>query len=145
MKIRLPGTAQQLIHSLFRFGIVGVAAVLAQALLFMLLVAHAGLSGFIANTLAFLASLLISYFGQSRWTFGDRTKRSVSRFLALVIVSFTLGSGGAWAVVDLWGRSPYWMLPVILIVIPLSSFFLMRGWIFTHASGDGEPRAHTGD
>lgn len=133
MKIQLPAATLHVLRSLLRFGIVGVGAVLVQAFLFLFLAKYLELSGFVANTLAFAVSLVISYFGQSRWTFSDRKERSVARFLTLAAVSFVLGSGGAWLVVDRWGYSAYWMFPAILILIPLASFLLMRGWVFTHS------------
>jgi putative flippase GtrA len=119
------------IQSLTRFGIVGILAGLTQSSIFYALAKYTSLSGFVANTLAFIFALVISYFGQSRWTFADRTKRSIPRFLTIALASFTISSGGAWIVVDRWRFSPIWMVPIILIVIPATSFVLMRVWAFT--------------
>jgi putative flippase GtrA len=118
-------------QSLVRFGIVGILAGLTQAGIFYVLAKDTSLSGFVANTLAFFFALIISYFGQSRWTFADRTNRSIPRFLTIALASFIIGSGGAWIVVDRWRFSPIWVVPIILILIPATSFILMRAWAFT--------------
>ena len=120
-----------LIQSLMRFGIVGILAGLTQATIFYVLARYTSLSGFVANTLAFFFALIISYFGQSRWTFADRTNRSIPRFFTIALASFIIGSGGAWIVVDRLGFSPVWVVPIILIAIPAASFVLMRAWAFT--------------
>jgi putative flippase GtrA len=101
-----------------------------QSAIFYIAVSQADLSGFVANTLGFAISLLISYFGQSRWTFADRKRRSVPRFLVVALTSFGIGSGGAWLIVDRLLFPPAVMVPIILIAIPSSSFVLMRSWAF---------------
>jgi putative flippase GtrA len=129
----LPAAARKTLESVFLFGVVGAGAVLMQALIFFFLAQYAGLSGFAANTVGFAVSLVISYWGQSRLTFSDRKYRSVSRFLIIAVVSFVIGSGSGWLIVDVAHRSPLWVLPIILLAIPAASFFMMRGWAFRHA------------
>jgi putative flippase GtrA len=131
METPAQGSIRELVLSLTRFGVVGAAAALVQATLFWLIMKNVAISGFSANTLAFAASLVVSYFGQSRWTFGDRPNRSILRFVMLALLSFAIGSAAAWLIVDRGGYSPNWMLPVILIVIPLTSFVVMRSFVFT--------------
>ena len=136
---------QHIWRSLARFGMVGVIAVSVQAFLFVVLAGYVGVSGFAANTVAYAVSLLISYFGQSCWTFSDRKKRSISKFLILVFVLLMLGSVGSWVVCDLWGLSSAWMLPIILLVIPGTSFVMMDKWVFTHVDEDVMPPNPSGD
>lgn len=130
-KVRMTMPSAPIIKSLVRFGIVGILAGLTQATLFFVLEKYTGLSGLVANAFAFVFALLISYFGQSRWTFADRENRSIPRFITIGLVSLVVGSGGAWIIVDRWRFSPIWMLPVILFIIPAASFLLMRAWAFT--------------
>jgi putative flippase GtrA len=123
------GTSR-LLGSLIRFGVVGTVSISSQASLFFFLANYAGFSGFTANAIGYAVSLLISYYGQSQWTFSDQKDRSILRFLAIAILSFILGSGGALLIVD-WARaSPLWVLPIILLVIPGMSFLMMRHWAF---------------
>lgn len=120
-----------LAERLARFGVVGFAAVVTQALVFYVAATHFGISGLAANTCGFLISLPISYWGQSRWTFSDHTTRSTPRFLVIAVVSFVIGSVGSWLVVDHGKLAPVWVLPIILLAIPGASFVLMRSWAFT--------------
>ena len=141
----LSKTGQRIWQNLARFGVVGVIAVSMQAFLFLALAGYAGVSGFVANTVAYVVSLSISYFGQSRWTFSDRKKRSIWKFLILVFVLLMIGSVGSWLVCDLWGLSSAWMLPIILLVIPATSFVMMDRWVFTHLNEDVMPPNPSGD
>src|ERR1044072_8888874 len=115
----------EFLSALVRFGIVGTCAVLTQAIIFFVLANYAGFSGVGANTIGCAASLIISYLGQSRWTFSDRKDRSIPRFLVIAIVSFILSSGSGWVAVDWVKISPFWVLPIILLLIPFTSFLMM--------------------
>jgi putative flippase GtrA len=128
----LPADARKPLESVFLFGVVGISAVLSQAVVFFLLAQYVGLSGFWANTVGFAASLVISYWGQSRLTFSDRKYRSVSWFMIIAVISFVIGSGSGWLIVDVAHFSPVWVLPIILLVIPGTSFLMMRRWAFRH-------------
>lgn len=123
-------------QNFIRFGIVGVAAVLSQALVFMILTHNAQLSGFIANTVGAAVSFLVSYVGQSRWTFSDREEKSVPRFAFIALATLSIGNGSAWLIVDRAHASPYWVLPIILLVVPTLSFLLMRSWAFRYCTAD---------
>lgn len=129
----MPAAARKPLESVFLFGVVGAIAVLTQAVVFFLPAQYGGLSGFWANTVGWAVSLLISYWGQSRLTFSDRKYRSVARFLIIAVVSFVIGSGSGWLIVDVAHFSALWVLPIILLAIPGASFFMMRGWAFRHA------------
>ena len=118
----------------FRFGVVGLIAAASQASLLVIL-NRGGLSGFAANLVGWAVSVGVSYFGQSRWTFRDRERRSVLRFLAIAIMAFSVSSGGAWLIIDRAHASPLFVLPIILFVVPGLSFCLMWAWAFKKGAG----------
>jgi putative flippase GtrA len=123
-------------QNLFRFAVVGTIAVLVQACLFVVLTNNAHFSGLLENTLGYGVSLVVSYVGQSRWTFSDRNERSKFRLLFIAAVSLIIGSGGARLIVDWAQASPLWELPIILIIIPVCSFLMMRAWAFRYPSSN---------
>ncbi len=120
----------KLFESIIKFGIVGLLAVVTQACSFVALTYYCGLSGFAASFWALIVSLMISYYGQSRWTFSDRKKRSIFKFSIIAMMSFVLNTGAGLLIVDWWQLSPIWVVPIILSV-PFFSFLTMRGWAFT--------------
>lgn len=123
--------AGEFVSSLMKYGLVGVLTVATQASIFIVLTEKFRISGIVSYTAAVITSLIVAYFGQSRWTFAARKSRSVLNYCAVVLVSFALGSGGTWMIVD-WARlSPYFALPLMVFVIPLLSFFMLRAWAFT--------------
>jgi putative flippase GtrA len=123
-----------------RFGIVGLATSATQAVAFLFLVNILGAPGSFSNVLAYFASLMVSYFGQSRWTFADRERRSLAKYGLAVIANLVLGSGLAWLIVDKGRFSSYWMLPVILIVLPATSYLMLGRLVFTHGPAARNPQ-----
>ena len=120
----------ELARSFIKYGLVGVLTVATQATLFLLLANGLRLQGLLSYAIAVGVSLLVAYFGQSRWTFAERKSRSVSKYLAVVVISFCVGSASTWLIVD-WARlSPLWALPVMVLFIPVMSFVMLRSWAF---------------
>ena len=113
-----------------KYGVIGILTVAVQAGIFILLAQHFRLSGLVSYVVAVITSLVVAYFGQSRWTFAARKSRSVVKYGVVVLISFALGSIGTWAIVD-WARlSPFLALPLMVLVIPFLSFLMMRAWVF---------------
>ena len=115
---------------LFKYGLVGVLTVLTQAGIYLLLADYWRFSGLFSYSVAVVASLVVAYFGQSRWAFADRKSRSVLRCSIVAMASICIGSGSTWLIVD-WGKlSPLWALPVMVVFIPFMSFLMLRVWAF---------------
>jgi len=120
----------ELLTSLFKYALVGMLTVATQASIFIFLASAVKLSGLVSYTLAVAASLMVAYFAQSRWTFADRKSRSPIKYLAVFIWSFCVGSTSTWIIVDWAKLSPFWALPVMVVVIPFMSFLMLRAWVF---------------
>ena len=122
------------LQSLVKYGLVGVLTVATQAAIYLLLAQYFRFEGLISYAVAVLSSLVITYFGQSRWTFADRKSRSVVRYAIVVAGMFCLGSIGTWLIVDSAKFPPAWALPLMVILIPFMSFLLLRHWVFRHTA-----------
>jgi putative flippase GtrA len=120
----------ELVQSFIKYGLVGILTVATQAAIFLLLANVLRLKGLLSYAIAVAISLIVAYFGQSRWTFADRKSRSVVKYLLVVVLCFCVGSLSTWLIVD-WGRlSPFWALPVMVFFIPTMSFLMLRAWAF---------------
>jgi putative flippase GtrA len=117
-----------------RFGIVGLGAATVHAVLFMLLVEGARWSGAAATPVAFLCAFIVSYLGQSRWTFrADHAWPQFARYAATALVGLGLNVLAAWSIVDIAGWPPAFVLPFALGAIPALTFVMMRLWVFRRA------------
>jgi putative flippase GtrA len=128
------GSIPAVVSSFVRYSIVGILTVVTQAVLFIFLTKAMGVSGLVSYAAAVAGSLLVAYFAQSRWTFAERTSRSPGRYIAVVIACFCIGSASTWVIVDWAKLSPYWVLPIMVVAIPVLSFFILRAWVFREAA-----------
>ena len=121
----------ELLRTLFRFGIVGITAAGVHAGIFLALVEMFNWSGLAANIAGFALAFVVSYLGQSRFTFGIAgPPGAVLRFLATALTGLVLNAASAWLIVDILERSPYWVLPFLLVIVPAITFLMMRFWVF---------------
>jgi putative flippase GtrA len=116
---------------LMRFGIVGLTAGLIHSGLFLLLVNKFGFPGWLGNITAFSIAFVVSYVGQSRWTFGaEHTSRRLVCYLATQLAALALNTGIATLIVDVAHLPAILFLPFPIVVIPVMTFVLMRLWVF---------------
>jgi putative flippase GtrA len=114
-----------------RFGIVGLTAAVVHSGLFLLLVSKFGFSGLGATPIAFGFAFVVSYIGQSRWTFGaGHSNAQLVRYGITQLVGLGLNALAAHLIVDVAGLRPVFCLPFIVFAIPAVSFGLMRLWVF---------------
>jgi putative flippase GtrA len=117
-------------QQLFRFGVVGMAA-MAVHLAVVSATVPFGLNPLIANVLAFFVAFQISYHGHRRWTFHSKNERSASylRLLLVSLASFTLNETLYSAVLQT-GLDYRLGLLGVLIVVSGITFVLSRFWVF---------------
>ncbi len=114
-----------------RFGIVGLSAAAVHSGLFMLLVSYAGFSGAGATPIAFGCAFVVSYLGQSRWTFGvGHSHAQLVRYAITQLIGLGLNTIAAHFIVDIFGLKPVFCVPFIVFVVPAVTFVLMRVWVF---------------
>ncbi len=115
------------------FGIIGILATIVHAAIFSI-TANLGLVVDLANVLAFLCALPISYFGNARLTFRVVPDwRMARRFIGMSLLGFALNALNVRLVAGLglpWAVS----LPGMLVVVPVLSFGISRLWVYTPRS-----------
>ena len=118
------------LRQLSRFGIVGILATVVHVGVGLGLHDGAGLNPLLANLVAFLCALCISFFGQTQLTFPDSTAdaRAFLRFITVSVSVLGLNQLIVWVVTSFLGR-PYWLaLAVIIVSVPMVTFVLLKFW-----------------
>lgn len=129
MKSKLSKLFQQFV----KFGLVGVSNTVISLAVYYILV-YFNVHPVIANAVGFVASVINSYFWNSRFVFKDKTEdNSKKAFLKVVIsygVSFLLSTVLIEVFVDVLHINKY-VAPVLrlIVTIPLN-FFMNKVWAF---------------
>lgn len=121
-----------------RFGIVGGAASVSYALLGLLFVNVLRLPALWGNALAYVLSFVVSYLGQSLWTFrvagsaaGAACHRvMLPRFAATQAVGLGLNSAIVWFLMHYFGLRYDWAMPVAVLLVPVMVYALCKFWVF---------------
>jgi putative flippase GtrA len=112
---------------ILRFGVNGGLATATHAACLYVGLA-VGFGPAVANGLAFLCAVLVTYAGQRWWVF-TRPPVAMHRFIAVVLLGFTLQTSG----MALWvwlGGDVWWGWLFLTLAVPFTSFLLMRFWVF---------------
>lgn len=88
----------------------------------------------VGNVLAYVTAMATGYFMHSSWSFrdhgGERTNRTMARFLLVSLISYALNALWVWLFYSHldWGR----LAPIVpmLFVTPIVTFVLNRQWVF---------------
>ncbi|MBX5467427.1 MAG: GtrA family protein [Firmicutes bacterium] len=105
----------------------------------------------VENTLAVLASLCVSYLGNSRWTFAGRKTggaATMGKFLGQGLVNLAINNGALAGLGSLWltrslivGWGGLLAKAAAALMASMVSFGLMRHWVFPHP----EPKPATSE
>jgi putative flippase GtrA len=118
-----------------RYVVSGGILMLLYSAVYWTLAAPLAVPALIANTIAFLVSLVVGWMLHSRWSFrghGRRDQKRVAytRFFLLNIAGYALNSFWVWLIVEqLQGSVALPLLP-IAFVTPWLGFWLSRRWVF---------------
>lgn len=130
-----------------RFCVVGGAATLCYALLGLLFVSLLRWPVLVGNGLAYVLSFVVSYLGQSRWTFaastqaGRRTRLpafALTQLFGLALNSLLIGAFTG------LGLAYELAMPVTAVLVALVVYALCRFGVFRQTGGVGEPQRHAG-
>lgn len=117
-------------RSWLRFLIVGVISSLGYVVVMTMSVAHFGWRPTLGAVLAFVAGTVISYVGNTRWTFQSSvTSRNLARFSAVIAAGFILNVVMAWSLEQL-GLHHIFISLVILVTVPIFNYFCHRFWTY---------------
>jgi Predicted membrane protein len=119
------------LRELFRFGCVGVAAMLAHFLAVLLLV-PAGLNPLVANAVAFAGAFQISFYGHRNWTFNASPRpRQYSNMLVVSLAAFAMNEG-LYALLLWQGGLDYRAaLALVLVTVAAMTFIGAKFWAFS--------------
>ena len=122
-------------RQIVRYAISGGGLTLFYSAIYWIAAALVMMNPLIANTLAFLCTVILGFVVHSRWSFKghgrrDRPARSSAMFLLVNLVGFALNSLWVWLITVYWDLSPSLPLLPIIFVTPWISFYLNRRWTF---------------
>ena len=119
-----------------RYGISGGVLVLFYAAIYWTVAELLDIPVLIANTIAFMAALVLGWAVHSRWSFRghgrrDRPMIAYSRFLLVNLAGYALNSFWVWLIVErLLGSVTASLVPIIFVT-PWLSFWANRRWTFS--------------
>lgn len=136
----LRGRVTEFLRHFLRFGLVGAVVTSVQAGGYVGLVHLAWVGPLLANVIAFIPATAVSFALHYHWTFRGmrRPAGAAWRFGAAKLWALGLNSAGVWIVDDGLGASPYYALPVMLLVTPLALFTVSKYWAFRDTGSKGE-------
>lgn len=115
-----------------RFAVVGAAAATTHFCVAVAVVSFIAWPPQAANVVGYLAALMVSYIGQSRWTFahsGEGTLR-FAKFTATSFSAFVLNAA-LYAALLRWTRLDYRIaLIAVLLAVAVLTFLTLSSWVF---------------
>jgi putative flippase GtrA len=122
-----------LLPTLSRFAVVGGLAtgtylVVSNALIFIHI-----LPGAFSSAVAYMVAMLISYAGQSRFTFrvGNGDAQQPLRYIAMSACGIGISYLSVFAAEHVLRMAPAWGTLATAIIVPIISFLMMKFWVFT--------------
>lgn len=117
---------------ILRFGAAGVATTLFYFIVVNFFLLLTNVVPTLASTLAYILSLGMSYFLQSRFTFGVwiDTRWQVLKFLLTALFGLSVSYISMLVVTKLLHWPPYVGSAIICVLIPAVNYFVFRSWIF---------------
>ena len=121
-------------HQLIKFIIVGSLAAGVHLAILKVLVSVLALTPLTGNAIAFAIAFVVSYTGQSLWTFNHKQHQhrgTLLRFLITqLLCSFALNQG-LYALILAFTPLHYMVASfIVLITVPLATFTLSKYWAF---------------
>jgi putative flippase GtrA len=126
---------RNLSSTIFRFGVSGVLSTAAYFILVNALILGTDLTDTICSITAYLASLVLSYGLQSRYTFYATTdnRLQVSRFVITAVIGLSTATGLVYICNDLLGWPSLLGTAIVCVLIPAANFVAFRCWVFIDA------------
>lgn len=135
--------SRSIVPMLARFVLVGLASTFVYLVLANLMMLY-GVPPARASAFAYLAGMIVSFFGQGRLTFSvaRATSRQFARFSLMSIVGLMISviSVTAASRLDL---SPAWGTIFAAVAVPVVSFITMMFWVFKDGGSDANQRGTT--
>lgn len=84
-----------------------------------------------ANLAGYVCAVLVSYFGNARWSF-EKTRDwgQFARFILMSLAGLALNQAITWVATGPLGL-PFWLaLGIVVAVVPIVTFVVARIWVF---------------
>lgn len=118
---------------LVRYGVIGGLVTLLYALVYWLLVRHAGARPQIGNIAGYLVAVASGYVLHSRVTFrdhGERDRGTQLRFAAASLLSYALNAFWVWLMTEYFRLPPEAPIVLMATLTPILLFAINRWWVF---------------
>lgn len=117
---------------IIRFGVVGVAATLVYAVVSALANEVFVITPVLASIIGQTASMGVSYFGHSLFSFRVKTNHHsyLWRFLIIAAVTFALNGAVTWLIANVLKLSPRVAIATVTVLIPIVNYICNRFWVF---------------
>lgn len=137
MKIldRLTPAHRALFWQILRYGVTGLFVTACQAAIYWTLAALAGLHPQLANSMGYVAAVIIGFVLHSAFTFRDHGTQGQHgargiRFVLASLISYALNALWVFLTVT-WMGWPEWApIPAMLALTPAIMFAVNRQWVF---------------
>jgi putative flippase GtrA len=85
-----------------------------------------------ASVIAYATGMVVSFIGQSRFTFrvSSHSKSQVVRYLVLSVIGFGVSYASVYLATVYFGVCPIWGTAATAISVPALSFVVMKVWVF---------------
>lgn len=137
MKTRLRGTFPLFFSKDFlKFGVVGVLATATHFAALSVFVEGFGIREALANGLAFLVAVSVTYFGQSKWVFREQSQtslRELVRFTVSVLFGFFANIAIMYVAVQAFQLRYQVGFVLAVLLVPMMTFVINKTWVFREA------------
>lgn len=135
-----------LVRQYARFLLVGGGATLTHVVIFAVLMEGVMPVPLVANGLAFMVAVLVSFFGHFAWTYREHTRHlelrsarvELARFMVTALLGLVLNSLIVWLVTGLLELSYLHALVPMATLVPVLVFLVGRYWVFPSQQADAE-------
>lgn len=132
------GNLGKLIHQFAKYGLVGVFTNLCLYFGYICL-NLIGLQPFAAMSITYVSGVLLSFWGNKKWTFSFQGADSLAfrRFAISYAFGYLLNLGALFLFVEVYGLPHQWVQACIILILAVLLFSLQKLWVFKDA---GAPR-----
>ncbi len=124
---------------LFRYGIVGILAVIAHSSVALLANKIGHFTPFVAHLIGFIFGLMTAYIGHYFYSFNDSEHHSkrFPKFVITSLIGLALHQGGVYLLVNYFQLDySTRALPLLMFSVPVVTFLINRFWVFSDFSTD---------
>ncbi|MGD8911928.1 MAG: GtrA family protein [Candidatus Thiodiazotropha sp.] len=122
----------KLFRQVFYFGVVGISATLTNYLIAVLCYEYVGLNIYASQLVGYCLAVMVSLFGHSKFTFNTQLTTGVFlRFITVSLTTLALSEVLLHFLETSFSLSHRVSLMVVVIFIPVITFFLSKLWVFS--------------